>query len=421
MGRLPRPTESVSNGVEDRSARRSRIVRRRLVTGLLALLPMALLPMVLFRAATSLASQDSEDAGSAGERQRLVQQLGDVRFEKRQEATRMLRAIGLAAIPDLQAAVASTDPEIRHRAQVLLEYLFELQHKQALQAFLADPESAAGQRLIGWQRFKATIGDSPADRALLASMHERESRLLRMWANEASDRIEQALNLRCQEIQTDYRTSGRREVETASIATLLFIASDERVSLNDSTTNLLNSLLHYNNIKSELAKKSDDEVEPPLKRLAGIWIERTGNVNSDYQKLLLAMRYNIVAGLRPARSLLSSAIAPLQTQYALLGIGKLGSRDDLPTVLEFLENKTVLSQSVSGGRVTYRCEIRDVALAVAAHISGKPPQSLGFVKIRPNSSYLYSPNSAGFESDEKREQAFVLWREWSSKQAESGN
>ena len=110
-----------------------------------------------------------------------VQQLGDGSFPKRQEAARRLQKAGTPAIPELRNGSQSRDPEIRFRSRMLLETMYSLEQQQLLSAFLADPDSEAGNRLAGWTRFRSQIGESPADCELLAAMHRKEWRLLRTW------------------------------------------------------------------------------------------------------------------------------------------------------------------------------------------------------------------------------------------------
>jgi hypothetical protein len=53
--------------------------------------------------------------------QRLVEQLADLDFHKRDEAARLLEAMGEKALPALRAARKHTDPEVRRQAAALLE------------------------------------------------------------------------------------------------------------------------------------------------------------------------------------------------------------------------------------------------------------------------------------------------------------
>jgi len=51
----------------------------------------------------------------------LIKQLGADTFDARQKATEELKKIGAPAVPDLRKATKSDDPEVRHRAQAVLD------------------------------------------------------------------------------------------------------------------------------------------------------------------------------------------------------------------------------------------------------------------------------------------------------------
>lgn len=62
----------------------------------------------------------------------LVARLDDDRFAAREEAQRELLAIGVPALPALEAATRSPSPEVRHRAR---QIIFDIQHKSLLAEF----------------------------------------------------------------------------------------------------------------------------------------------------------------------------------------------------------------------------------------------------------------------------------------------
>jgi uncharacterized protein (TIGR03067 family) len=58
---------------------------------------------------------------SEKEVKRWIDQLGSERFQDREEATRKLLKLGKSALPKLKEALKSTDAEVRHRAQRLID------------------------------------------------------------------------------------------------------------------------------------------------------------------------------------------------------------------------------------------------------------------------------------------------------------
>ena len=345
--------------------------------------------------------------------EKLIETLGSDAFEERRSASRQLQSIGADAIPQLKVGSVSDDPEISRRCQLVLDRLYAEEHRKMVAAFLLDPDSSPGNQLPGWAELKKLCGDTEQSRALIVRMHERENDLLATWSSGKVQALAQEFTKRCVDVQQKYRGSGRREVKIETVATLLFVSTTPRMNVKngsikvpEQTANLLNSLLYYNNVRSEL---QSGKFQNELRRLIAGWVQLETGSASRYQKLLLAMRYNLPEGLIPAQEMINGRVTGLQLQYALLAIGKLGTERELPLVMKSLNNGSVLSQSVSNGKIKYKCEVRDVALAIALHLTKQSTDDYKFARLRKNSVYLYSPNSAGFDSQESRDNAFARW------------
>ncbi len=90
-----------------------------------ALIP-ALAVALITAAALPSQGQDKKDQTPdavtlSAEAKRLVKDLGDFHFDTRQKATERLAAIGLPALPTLQEATRSRDPEVCRRAWSLID------------------------------------------------------------------------------------------------------------------------------------------------------------------------------------------------------------------------------------------------------------------------------------------------------------
>jgi len=368
----------------------------------------------------STAEQSVATADAAIER--LIVDLGDDRFQTRRAASRELIRVGPDAIPLLMRGIASSNPEVSRRCQQVLDHLFAQEHRRMLEAFRANPEAPPGNRLPGWTELKEICGDTAGSRALLIAMHERESSLISIWSTRDSNELVREFTARCIDVQQKYRGSGRREVKIETVASLLFVGTTPRkpatshVEIPEQTANLLNSLLYFNNVRTEL---QNGQYKDELKRLIAGWVRIETGATSRYQKLLLAMRYNLREGLVPAEQMIRGKVTGLQLQYALLAIGKLGDKRQLPLVRLSLNNASVLSQTVANGKINYKCEVRDVALAISLHLTNQDSKDYGFAKLRKNSVYLYSPNSAGFNSDATRDRAFARWAKYAEQLKQS--
>src|ERR1041384_4412257 len=83
---------------------------------------MSMLSAIALSAA--VAAQDD----AARQARELVEKLRSDRVEERDEATRKIKQIGRAALPDLEKLVHDKDPEVKQRVQHLLDY-FDIQQR----------------------------------------------------------------------------------------------------------------------------------------------------------------------------------------------------------------------------------------------------------------------------------------------------
>src|SRR5260370_10704878 len=97
---------------------------------------------------------------------KLVEQLGAPEFVDREAAAKKLRAIGVTAIPALQAGTRDPSPEVRKRSQEVLTAV-RADARDAL-AKQFDPKKTEEYDHPVWKRFVAIAGDSLASRELFA-------------------------------------------------------------------------------------------------------------------------------------------------------------------------------------------------------------------------------------------------------------
>lgn len=379
--------------------------------------------MLLTDTGLTVAQQElsAEQSSDSMEVRKWIEQLGHRDFSVRRRATRALTAFGPGAIELLKEGTRSPDPETQRRCHQILDRVFAEEHRRVLEAFREDPTAPPGNRLPGWNEFRELCGDHETSRALLISIHENERELMTAWATGTAARLAESFQDRCNDVQQKYRGTGRRQADVETVASLLFVAttptlptSGERVLLRDESSNILNSLLYYTNVKTELTQ---GKYQNELRKLMAKWIAKETGATSRYQKLQLGMRYDLPEGVMPAERMIRDRVSGLQLQFALLALGELGTEKHLPLVQKSFQDATVLSQSVGRGQVQYRCEVRDVALAVAVHLTAQDPQPYGFARLRKSGVYLFHPNSAGFESADDRMAAFAEWDRWMARRS----
>jgi hypothetical protein len=388
----------------------------------------ALAVLAAMNAVAAAAPVPAAQAAGAYDRQQiaeLVGRLGDRSFRVREAATRTLMSVGVPAKAELLRALSSPDAEVRYRARLILLQVLELDWKQRLDAFIEDVRGAHDHDLPGWSRFRELVGETPAARRLFADMSRSEPVLLE--ATElGSVRAGTAFDSRCQQIQESLRVPGRvseRQVSLGTAAALLFVGSDNNVPISMQSAMYVTNFCYQQPFRQAIAGGDSMGL---LKKLVGSWVQRDfGNDSSaTYQTMMLALQFNVREGIEPAFLMLKDGGGtPHMRQYAVLGVGKFGTAEDIARLEPLLDDRAVCSQQpapapagVKGATdkaaPVVETQIRDVALAVMIHLAGEKLADFGFSRAQPNPTILFNPQFLGFTSNDEREAALARWREW---------
>src|SRR5262249_39723999 len=131
--------------------------------------PVIALTGLLLLAAAGLVHGDGETKTDAESIARLVEQLGDDSFDKREAAGKALDKIGAAALPQLRKAATSTDLEVRRRAEELVRTIAERSFVEV-------------RRFTGHTDGAITVAVSPdGKRALSGCWLNGTDRAVRLW------------------------------------------------------------------------------------------------------------------------------------------------------------------------------------------------------------------------------------------------
>jgi len=367
---------------------------------------------LLLPAATAPPAQAKNPALSTSDRSvALVQQLGAARFSDRERAMRELVDMGLSALSALEKAIESGhDAEVRSRCEQIMESIKRRDFQRRLARFAEEPLGGRDFELPGWKRFEQLVGETKQSRRLFVEMLKSEGTLIR--ALEKSDTAAAAaLEARCLQLQYQ-RNTRSGVVQKASLAAVLFLAANEQITLTSRTDSYIYSLT-YRASSALLNNNSDAEVKI-LRKLLGSFVGRGDAGNGvGYQRLLLAMRFDLKEGLKPAKEMAKMpGLVTHVRQYAILAVAKLGGKQEIPVLEGLLDDKTVLYRRRSGKSTTFECQVRDIALAGLWLLVKEDPKKRGFPNIRTNTYSLFSTSTVGFSNDAERSKALKMWREF---------
>ncbi|MFO0901773.1 MAG: hypothetical protein U0939_02165 [Pirellulales bacterium] len=352
---------------------------------------------------TESSTKSSADASPTSVR-RLIEQLGDERFDHREQATAALLQIGLGARSELERATRHVDREVRFRAERILLIVRKIDLEQRLEEFIEEAGKPGDYGLPAWPIVQRELGDTREIRRLYSQMVRSEPELLT-----ALERGKQAVlelfPARVQEIQ-QAQQFGAATVSVGTIATILFAANTANAEANPQAAQSVYGLCYQPALRAAV---SGGEFSDVLRKLLAIWIQRGDDVLA-YQGMQLATQFDMKEGLVPALKLLKNANTQAQLrQYAILFVAKLGD----PAHLELLE-KMLDDPSPCGtwqvNNLNISTQLRDIALVAVLILHKKDPKQFGFERLQISNPYGFSPMTAGFENEEKRTKTFEKWR-----------
>ncbi|MBX3436418.1 MAG: hypothetical protein KF861_02935 [Planctomycetaceae bacterium] len=390
---------------------------------------------------------DPMDDGSASSRstqvQRLVDDLGAASYSRREQAATQLKRIGGTALPFLRDAAAHQDLEVRYRARKLFDVIEQVERQKILTEFLNSGRLEQGSGLPGWDRFAEIVGaDAPA-RELFAAMYQAEPQMMSQ-SDRGGPELRSLVESRVSRLRASRQPTDASRVSPPATAALLFVMLDSNLNISGAAHETMAAAIRQRSIQEALAAPGDTAI----RRLISFWIAEAEEVPAS-QRVDIAMLYDLETGVAPSLQMIRSAAKGSHLQNAIFSIAKLGGPAHLVDLRPLLTDNTPLSeretntgvsietqvwdvrrqlndwQSLSldeiealtsteprRAKIAFSAQVRDVALAAMIYLIGQNPRDYGFTELQPHGKYLYSPNTVGFDSDERRQRAFRQWLLW---------
>ena len=346
----------------------------------------------------------AQEIPQRAELQQLISQLGAENYSEREAASQRLLSVGIPALGELRASASHVDLEIRQRCRRLVSAIAQSDLQLRLELFLADTNSEDSHGLPLWTEFRSTYGDTAEVRSLFVEVQQHEASFLQAIAENPAN-AGKFIEQRSQQLQ-EYTQQEGQNASLGSIVALLATAGIRHKQVSNETHPKLFHLCHQIKFQEAIRQGPRREI---LRGMLGTLVRDADNIWSLYYVLDLAMKYDLKEGLPQAIAVLENAESQAHIrQLALLTIGKLGDDTNLPLV-EKLFSDEFRTGSYSINDHVYHQQIRDLALAVAAHMRGYKLETLGFDRLQRHPYTLLEPSSIGFESDTNRNAAFAKY------------
>lgn len=367
---------------------------------------------------------------TAEEIEKSLAQLGDEEFVVREAASARLMKLGIQAEAGLEKAAASSNREVRVRAQRILVEVRRNEFAKRLKQFFSAPIGSKEVTFPAWDAFQQDFGDSRGSRRLFATMQSVDGEILDSFAQEETRLL--AINMLQQRIE-EYRGMAQqgRSVNFAGIVTTYWIATYKGQRMASAQTQ---QLLQLASTQAWDEQQRDDEVSPIAGKLLGRVILRAED-SQRYLALNLSMQYGLKEGLVVAEQMLADQAKQsvknridqsgrIDPRPAVCVIATMGDKTFIPKLEALLDDRSDLGSEVDGvigtpNVVRYNLQVRDVALAGIFVLAKAPITEIYKLPSERSSQTiamtLLQPRLIGFTNDESRQVAMQRWQQMKPK------
>jgi hypothetical protein len=367
-------------------------------------------------ALTALSLGAPPDADAQKRAEALVARLGSPSYRDRELAARALIDIGFAVRDAVLAGQKSPDPEIRERCTQLYPVIWRADLERRIKRFLDAPVGTVPDDLPGAARWVKVAGDGKESRQLYATtVRAHHEPLLEVELHPGRLADVYLEFVRGTHNLGPAGTAGRAGPGDADVLLFLFLGAvgPTRPARRPGISSAYYSqFLGAPFLTAELAA---DPPNGPFRRLYAGWLGKERYSTMVRRGIDLAVQHKVhecapaILKIVADRDTIASVRAT-----ALMGFGRLGTKDDIPALAPLLEDDLQIAvTSLNGQRGTV--QMRDIALAAAIRLAGQDPNDFGFERKHPlgatSLSYIY----CAFSSDETRAAAHAKWKEWATR------
>jgi len=367
---------------------------------------------------------------TAQEIEKNLAQLGDEEFVVREAASARLMKMGIQAEAGLEKAAASSNREVRVRAQRILVDVRRNEFAKRLKQFFNAPIGSKEVTFPAWDAFQQDFGDSRGSRRLFATMQSVDGEILDSFAQDDTRVL--AINMLQHRIE-EYRGMARqgRSVNFAEIVTTYWIATYKGQRMASAQTQ---QLLQLASTQAWDEQQRDEEVSPIAGKLLGRVILRAED-SQRYLALNLSMQYGLKEGLVVAEQMLADQAKQsvknridqsgrIDPRPAVCVIATMGDKTFIPKLEALLDDRSDLGSEVDGvigtpNVIRYNLQVRDVALAGIFVLAKAPITEIYKLPSERSSQSiamtLLQPRLIGFTNEESRQVAMDRWRQMKPK------
>lgn len=342
---------------------------------------------------------------------RWIEQLGDDHYLVRDQASAALLAAGEAAADQLEAALASCDPEVCFRARKALEIVRPASLQSELRHLADGAELRSNHRLLPcWEMYCKLLGNTPDARRLFCAMGSREAELLEQLPSDPW-LARRLLVERCGIAHPVPTIAPDEPAPTATVAALLLAGAVCREPPCCRIMARLEYFVHQTEFQHDL----HGTLGPALRKLLSVFVSRDwcDSPLVAYRAVRLAAELRLGEGAATCLRLLGDSSLPVRLRMeTLLALAALGSRHDVDAIAPLLgDDSTWCGYASNDVSIP---QLRDVALLASLMLDGQQPAQYGFTRLRTNAVWGYDLATAGFAEPAERVAALERWQQRST-------
>jgi len=359
---------------------------------------------------------------------KLVLQLGDSQYKRRESAAKRLLRMGPSAIDAVENfGLTSLDREIKIRSEILLVLLYKVAQEKSLADFI----TGKSDDFPGWKLFRSLVGDEGAvARGLFIEMLKEDETLLSLYF----DSPKSVHTLLSQKIASINQLSSQQApVSNVSLATVLFLMTRSELFSMSNQLSTLAAILARPQVKTSLT--SGPRKELFLKLVSAVVLHKNMPLVNT---LALATDY----GLNDASTLATRALKDKRQMvrirvFAIMALARSGDVSQVDFLETFLDEKTVIGSArvTKQGKLpapapnrppprrrpvikVVQVQLQDAVLAAMLYLTKQNLADYGF--YHPHNKPVFNPTigmqNLCFEDDNKRILAIKHWKAYRLKE-----
>jgi len=333
----------------------------------------------------------------------LVKQLRAPSFQIRLQAEADCRETGAKALPALVEALKSQDPELRRRAQILIERIEDDELTESIESFLSPGSTTT---LPGWSFMTDLIEDTSEFRVAYAEILQGNVQLSQALSH--PHLIAAAIQ---RELQDMSPTVGSVPpgISPPNTSALLLLLVYPDATYADDVGNAAAQIIRLG-FRQEVNETPRGQL---LQALATSWV-RTRRASAALERWETATRLSLPEQVIPAMEMIQQKTNPHQLNNVFVSVARFGDAIEMSVVETLLNDKFELHATKNSKNETISsCQLRDLALATLIEMTKQDPVAYGLKAFPRDTSKNITSLPVSFESDAQRDTAFEKWQVWS--------